>query len=240
MQRLDETENGWKLCAIAFLEEQALSQDLKAINSDVDYTLQDSYCSLSNALPNKVPSSLLSDNFARTGQIATSNENDVVHRADTSTYNQSGSRRPKSWSVNLLPIAVSTFLAFGIGWQSSRSFAPETKIESEGNASSLLTQNTNQTGSEVAAVDPPAQSVVLTEEEAADLIRASAFANLDTNLATVFPKDSYERQTYRLNPHVEGEMERHQTMMPVKSDDGISKIVPVEHIRFRPIAIHGF
>jgi len=240
LQRLAETEDGWKLCAIAFLEEQALSQDLKAINSDADSTLQDSYCSASKTSLNNVPLSLLSDSVARASQVATGNKNDVVHRADTPTCNQSVSRRSKSWSVNLLPIALSTFLAFGIGWQASRSFAPETQIESDGNPSSMLTQNTNQTGSEVAAVNPSAKSFLLTEEEAADLIRAAAFANLDTNLATAFPKDSYERQIYRLNPHVEGEMERHQTMMPVKNDDGISKIVPVEHIRFRPIAIHGF
>lgn len=250
LQRLAETEDGWKLCAIAFLEEQALSQDLQAMNGTVDSSLQDNHCSVSNTspnntLPNNVPLRLLSDTVARTSQIATSskatsNKTDVVHRADTATCSQSSSRRSRSWLVNLVPIAISTFLAFGIGWQSSRSFAPAAKIEKDGNSSSWLTQKAQQTGNEVAAVDPPTKSVLLTEEEAADLIRAAAFSNLDAELATAFPKDSYERQTYRLNPHVEGELERHQTMMPVESDDGISKIVPVEHIRFRPIAIHGF
>jgi hypothetical protein len=262
LTRLEQAPDGWKSCALAFLEEQALNSDFQQFrHADfVPFTQRD---------PLGDPQTILGPNPAATYMaIRVESPHTQPTAGETRTLNQTNSGLVKSTDSrkhlgNFTAIAVATLLSFTLGWQlriwnevdRSRPVdvganpEPQFAVNSSTDIDRPLSLNQPALGSLAqSGLDPDKTFNIDQRSNAA----VSDFSDRPRNLAEVaavsdypealdFPlHDKFEKRFVRVNSAIDAELERHQTLVPYIADDGSQVMVPVQSMRLRPIAIHGF
>lgn len=267
LARLEQVPDGWKICALTFLEHQALDTELKC------YT----QCSMTD---------YLATSLTPTFDIAEESSEAKVHWTRTevpsrdirpATPSVTSQERPQTVSSsmnsaeahkkplranNLLMLAASVALAFAGGLLASGWLN-----QGKSNLSTQLVGNANSIGADDnSSAMVPGQDREAQEEQALmDTIANTGFDpkntyEIDSTPASIPTQETYltnfdnsfpypindmlteasEKKMVRLNSLVDAEMERVQTFVPYTRADGSEIVVPVQNLKFRPIAVHGF
>ena len=91
IRTIEKSNDGWRLCAIAFLQEQALKQELRQL-------------ARSGLCENRLPEEI------RNSQRSCRSESTAVEAGERATWRSIANR------INVLALAASIFIAFGMGW----------------------------------------------------------------------------------------------------------------------------
>lgn len=260
--RIDQVPEGWKTCALAFLEQQALAKDFQQFRQeDFSRFTPEAFRSgprigsLSHRSTEPVANPVKSPS-PQPSVAATA----TLHQSTTATVTGSHSRHRFG---SFMAIAAATLLSFTAGWQ-LRIWNEVTRSEPTGIATNsdaqLATQSSN-------AIDPlgalnqqaleslaqhgldPAKTFTIDPRPKTENPSLSEHPTNFGEIATVSPyaeafdfplQDKFEKRLVRFNSSIDAEMERHQTLVPYTTEDGSEVMVPVQSMRLRPIAIHGF
>lgn len=223
LSRLEQSTDGWRICALTFLEHQALQKELRVLTQR----------QLTITLPENAASSLPN--------------NSVTTRSTKQPAEQRVVR-------TLLMLAASILVAFTSGFMTSQWRSNPSTQFNENIAVNLPAQ--------IDSLDSVLNDVeqALARQIAYEELDPDRTFNIDTP-AHAAPHDSSllthssvghhpsldsswleskERQIVRLNSLVDAEMEREQSFVPYTREDGQQVVVPVQNLKFRPIAVHGF
>ena len=223
LSRLEQSTDGWRICALTFLEHQALQKEMRVL------TQRQSALSPPEKMIPSLPN------------------NSVTTR---STNQPTEQRRLHT----LLMLAASILVAFASGFITSQWRAnPSTQLNE--NIAVNLPAQINSLDSVLNDVEQALARQIANEELDPDrtfnIDTPAHAAPYDSNLLTHSSAghqtsldsswlESKERQIVRLNSLVDAEMEREQSFVPYTREDGQQVVVPVQNLKFRPIAVHGF
>jgi len=260
--RIDQVPDGWKTCALAFLEQQALAKDFQQFRQE-DFSLFTPEAS--HSAPRISGLSQRSMEPAATPVKLPQPQPSVVATAtphQSTTANATGNHSRHRLG-SFMAIAAATLLSFTAGWQ-LRIWNEVTRTEPAGIATNSDSQLATQSSKAIDPLGPLNQQAL--ESLAQHGLDPDKTFNIDprpktenpslserpTNVGEIagvspyaeafdFPlQDKFEKRLVRLNSSIDAEMERHQTLVPYTTDDGSEVMVPVQSMRLRPIAIHGF
>lgn len=252
LSRLDQVHGGWKICALTFLENQAFEKEMRTLTQSA----------LANSLTATVaPTFDMQQESMQTTVLWTRAElPQPVSQNSSSTSIPCNSERiaevreaprgtERSFASMLLMLAASIAIAFvgGLFAGKSRNHSPN---EFQQNIATNLPAKFDSIDS---ALDDVEQA--LAEQIAYEGLDPSQTYNIDPPTDVEEPAglpiayneplessmlESKERKIVRLNSLVDAEMEKVQSYVPYTREDGQEIVVPVQNLKFRPIAVHGF
>jgi hypothetical protein len=257
LSRLDQATDGWKLCALSFLEHQAMEREVRTFTrSKLSESLTATVAPAFDTQQESMQSTVL---WTRTElplrQPSIAHSNTVTKKTSRPTSQPIATKPPERRVVSsLMMLAASIAIAFTSGFMTS---------EWRANRDTELNKNISMTlPAQIDSLDSALDDV---EQALADQI---AYEGLDPNqtynIDTPSNNEAYgmepisglpvhytdpidsslleskERKIVRLNSLVDAEMERVQSFVPYTRDDGQEVVVPVQNLKFRPIAVHGF
>lgn len=223
LSRLEQSADGWRICALTFLEHQALQKEMRVLTQRQP----------AGSLPEYTLSSVTNKS------VTTRSTKRLTEQRVSST---------------LMMLAASIIVAFASGFMTSRWRSNPATMLNENIAVNLPAQidsldsvlnDVEQALAQQIAyegldpqqtfdIDTPANTLPYSR----DLLTHSAMGDqqaLDHSLI-----ESKEKKIVRLNSLVDAEMEREQSFVPYTREDGQQVVVPVQNLKFRPIAVHGF
>lgn len=257
LSRLDEAPNGWKICALAFLEHQALEKEMRtftqsALAEPMLATVAPKFDSQQECMKTTVHWTRTELTAHETLSPTLSHEPTSIMpaKADAAENERASLRR----SANiLLMLAASVAIAFTSGfltkqWQTQNpltanenvvtNLAPTPLQQPELNSADL--ELANQIAAE--GFDPnqtyeidPATADFPSSLEGSTNLPVNYTGPIDSSML-----ESREKKIVRLNSLVDAEMEQVQSFVPFTRADGQEIVVPVQNLKFRPIAVHGF
>lgn len=258
LSRLDEAPNGWKTCALAFLEHQALEKAMRtftqsALAEPMLATVVPKFDSQQECMKTTVhwTRTELPSHEIHTVSDASEHTGKMTAKADVVTIERASMRR----SANiLLMLAASVAIAFTSGfltkqWQTQNSLAENERIATNANTAPTSQQTEVSTSDFELANQIAAEGFDPNQTYEIDPATADFPSSLEssTNLPVNYtgPIDSSmlesrEKKIVRLNSLVDAEMEQVQSFVPYTRADGQEIVVPVQNLKFRPIAVHGF
>lgn len=252
LSRLDQVNEGWKICALTFLENQAFEKEMRTLTQ--------------SALANSLTASLapafdLQQESMQTTVLWTRAElPQPVSLNSSSTSVSSNTERlmeiteaprgtERSFARLFLMLAASIAIAFVGGLLAGKS---------RNNSSNEFQQNiATNLPAKFDSIDSALDDVeqALAEQIAYEGLDPSQTYNIDPPTDVEQPAglpvaynepldssmlESKERKIVRLNSLVDAEMENVQSYVPYTREDGQEIVVPVQNLKFRPIAVHGF
>jgi hypothetical protein len=263
LSRLEQVPDGWKICALTFLEHQALDADLKCYtqNSLTDHlapSLTPTFDTVKESIEAKVHwtrTEVPSRDIRPTTPSVTSQER---LQTVSSPMNSAKVRKEPLRANNLLMMAASVAIAFAggllaSGWLNkgqSNSTTPLDGNATSANSSIVLDEQNREVDEEQALADAIAYRGLDPDKTFAIDSTPTSIPTRETHLTNYdngFPypindmlTEASEKKMVRLNSLVDAEMERVQTFVPYTRADGSEIVVPVQNLKFRPIAVHGF
>ena len=257
LSRLDQAPDGWKLCALSFLEHQAMEREVRTFTqSKLSESLTATVAPAFDSQQESMQSTVL---WTRTElplrQPSIAHANTVTKKTSKPTSQPTATPSSERRVVSsLMMLAASIAIAFASGFMTSEWRAnPETELNK--NISLTLPAKIDSLDS---ALDDVEQA--LADQIAYEGLDPNQTYNIDTpsnnepygmepisGLPVHYTDpidssllESKERKIVRLNSLVDAEMERVQSFVPYTRDDGQEVVVPVQNLKFRPIAVHGF
>jgi hypothetical protein len=257
LSRLDQATDGWKLCALSFLEHQAMEREIRTFaQAQLSESLTANVACAFDSQQESIQSTVLwsrAELPLREPDIAQPNpaEKKIDKPTSLPIATLTSERR---WMSSVMMLAASIAIAFASGfmtreWRANSDTAVNkniavnlpAKIDSIDSALDDVEQaladqivyeglDPNQTYN----IDTPSNHEPYGMESLAGL-PVHYTDPIDSSLL-----ESKERKIVRLNSLVDAEMERVQSFVPYTRDDGQEVVVPVQNLKFRPIAVHGF
>lgn len=259
LSRLDQVPGGWKTCALMFLEHQVLSSELpnwiqRQQSETPSPQNHRNYDSQQHPLPISADLKLaaMPSYASASAEAVLPPEFPLSNPSQPSRFDAAPSSqryRKGTWLV----LAASMALAFLGGFRLGDYGKTPTLLWKSGSETDALAEaklgNSMLTEENVMAsqTSPASLGTELTSPHSArpsDFSTSSqGFQNIPVTYTEPFDSsllESKERSIVRLNSLVEAELERVQTFLPYKRADGQEIVVPVQSLKFRPIAVHGF
>lgn len=258
LSRLDEAPNGWKICALAFLEHQALEKEMRtftqsALAEPMLATVAPKFDSQQECMKTTV-------HWTRTELTAQEPFSSTLSPEPTSIMpakanaaaNERASLR-RSANI-LLMLAASVAIAFTSGfltkqWQTQNSLTTNENVVTNVVPTPVQQPELNSADMELAnriaeegfdpnqtyEIDPATTTDFPTDLERMANVPVNYTGPIDSSML-----ESREKKIVRLNSLVDAEMEQVQSFVPFTRADGQEIVVPVQNLKFRPIAVHGF
>jgi hypothetical protein len=257
LSRLDETADGWKRCALTFLEHQAVAWELQSYTrSKLSKSMTEVAIPEFDSIQEPVPTQARwnretlpkRDEYLKPPATVQTLPQPSTVQATTATTSLH-----KSFGY-LLILAASIAIAFSSGFMTSLWRAQPSENWQE-NIAKNFPAKMDSLDSALADVEQALAAQSSNEDFAHNQISdietpigaaPARTGQLDHSpVRYIDPRDSSlleskEKKIVRLNSLVDAEMERVQSFVPYTREDGQELVVPVQNLKFRPFAVHGF
>lgn len=257
LSRLDQATDGWKLCALSFLENQAMEREMRTFSqAQLSESLTANVAPAFDSQQESIQTTVLwSRAELPLRELHIAEPIPAAKNVDKPTSlpiaTQSTERR---WMSSVMMLAASVAIAFACGFM-TREWRANTDTEVNKNIAVNLPAKIDSIDSALDDVEQaladqivyegldPNQTYNIDTPSSYEPSGMESIAGLPVHYTNPIDSsllESKERKIVRLNSLVDAEMERVQSFVPYTRDDGQEVVVPVQNLKFRPIAVHGF